>query len=814
MKLLYKITIFISLQLFQNIAYADPQKTTLPLMPYPQKVIILPGSFEITSNFSINIKGLSENFSNKIVGRFLNRLTKITHHQYKTPQVGDRQASLLIKVTEEFLDRAPVLADDESYSLKIKDAKIILQAKNEFGILNGLETLLQYFSSKNVNNKVRNISVYDSPRFAWRGLLIDSVRHFIPVSAIKRQLDGMASAKLNVFHWHLTDDQGWRIESISYPKLHQLASGGLYYRRSEIKEIVEYASSLGIRVVPEFDLPGHASAIAKAYPELLTIKKDYEVERHWGVFKPLLDPSNAEVFQFIESIVIELSELFPDPYLHIGGDEVLTTQWKKSQSVQNYMKKNSIENENLLQLDFNKQVNKILKRHNKIMMGWDEIFSTDLDKDIVVQSWRGLDSLQKITSAGNKAILSTGFYIDQPQYSAFHYRNDPMRDRSFTAPTITSKTKMEVWEFTMPRLKGSAVSGEIIIVQNDADSSAYLKIKNRSMLKTNDFVYKNSMVRFWVDTWMGPTKFEWDLSDKENLTGRILIGNTPYPFSGKRILEQRENNEPSLKFESVKAFSEKSKNNILGAEATIWTEMVTENNLDLRIWPRLYVIAERLWSDKNRKDETDMYNRLATIDHYAAEVIGLKHKEQQMKGFQSLLSPSKSIEPLLLFSEILEPSQYYTRHHIKYKQNDYHQEAPLDRFADFLPVENIELMQIKNNIKDTNISITFLSDLEKRIDFWNDNLKDVKSLLKSHNNKRTSDLNSIINSVEKISKIGSNVIKYCKVRLNGNTFEKENIAKYKNQLKEKSILHGEVIIGLVSIIENLLIQCQSLSVDR
>ncbi len=180
---------------------------------------------------------------------------------------------------------------DESYQLKVTAEGVTLKANTRFGALRGMETLLQLMHNGAENTAIPYVTIDDAPRFPWRGLLLDSARHFIPLEAIKRQIDGMAAAKLNVFHWHLTDDQGWRFASTRYPKLQQKASDGLFYTQAQMKEVVRYAADRGIRVVPEIDMPGHASAIAVAYPELMSAPGPYDMERHWGVLKPVLDPA-------------------------------------------------------------------------------------------------------------------------------------------------------------------------------------------------------------------------------------------------------------------------------------------------------------------------------------------------------------------------------------------------------------------------------------------------------------------------------------------------------------------------------------------
>lgn len=189
----------------------------------------------------------------------------------------------------------PLPDSDESYKLTVDANGVNISANTRFGALRAMETLLQLMQNGAENTSIPWVTIEDSPRFPWRGLLLDSARHFLPIPDIKRQIDGMAAAKLNVLHWHLTDDQGWRFTSKRYPKLTQLASDGLFYTPEQMREIVRYAAERGIRVVPEIDMPGHASAIAVAYPELMSAPGPYAMERHWGVLKPVLDQPKRQL---------------------------------------------------------------------------------------------------------------------------------------------------------------------------------------------------------------------------------------------------------------------------------------------------------------------------------------------------------------------------------------------------------------------------------------------------------------------------------------------------------------------------------------
>jgi hexosaminidase len=260
--------------------------------------------------------------------------------------------------------------------------------------------------------------------------MIDAGRHFMPVDMVKRTLDGMAAVKLNVLHWHLTEDQGFRVECKTYPKLHQFGSDGLYYTQDQIRDVIAYAAERGIRVMPEFDIPGHSTSWFAAYPEYASGSGPYTVERKFGVFAPTFNPTEEKTYKFFDGFLKEMAGLFPDPYLHIGGDEVEGGEWKANPRIQQFMKKNGIPDNHSLQAHFNKRILKILTKYGKKMVGWDEVFQPGLPANIVIQSWRGQESLVESARKGYQGLLSNGYYIDLCQPAWEHYLNDPIPETS------------------------------------------------------------------------------------------------------------------------------------------------------------------------------------------------------------------------------------------------------------------------------------------------------------------------------------------------------------------------------------------------
>jgi hexosaminidase len=236
----------------------------------------------------------------------------------------------------------------------------------------------------------------------------------------------MAAVKLNVLHWHLSEDQGFRVESRVFPKLHELGSGGLYYTQDEILDLISYARDRGVRVMPEFDMPGHATSWFVGYPELASAPGPYEIVETWGIQDPAMDPTREETYDFLSAFIAEMADLFPDRYFHIGGDEVNGRQWDANAALQQFIVGNDLVDNYGLQTYFNRRIQPLLAERNKTMMGWDEIFQPGLPEEAVVHSWRGPDGVAAAARAGYRTVLSNGYYIDLARPASHHYAVDPL----------------------------------------------------------------------------------------------------------------------------------------------------------------------------------------------------------------------------------------------------------------------------------------------------------------------------------------------------------------------------------------------------
>ena len=413
---------------------AEQEPQLLRLMPWPESVKIVPGSGRliIGNAFSVSVSAGADPHLRRAVAIFLDDLRRHTgslplDFAYAEPEKGQLQISVdhASKPVQE-------LGEDESYSLEVTASAAILKAPTTLGAMRGLQTFLQLVEITPQGFSVPPVVIQDKPRFPWRGLMIDSSRHFTPIDVVKRNLDGMAAVKLNVFHWHLSENQGFRIESRRFPKLHEMGSDGLYYTQEQVRDIISYARDRGIRVVPEFDMPGHSTSWFVGYPELASAPGPYSIERKWGVFDPAMDPTRESTYKFLDEFIGEMAKLFPDEFFHIGGDEVNGKQWDANARIQQFMHAHSLKTNADLQAYFNERVQKIVAKHGKTMEGWDEILRPDLPKNIVIQSWRGQKSLADAAQQGYRGLLSSGYYLDLMNPTSQHYAVDP-----FTGPTAS-----------------------------------------------------------------------------------------------------------------------------------------------------------------------------------------------------------------------------------------------------------------------------------------------------------------------------------------------------------------------------------------
>lgn len=537
------------------------------LMPMPAHMSLGQGQFIIDEKFGVALKGYQESRLVRAEQRFLDTLSRETgiplwrEAQLNVPQFTIQTAKASAAVQQ--------LGEDESYHLEISSTHVLLTAPNPLGAMHGLATFLQLVRTTPQGFSVPAITIDDSPRFPWRGLMIDTSRHFMPISVIEQSLDGMEAVKLNVFHWHISDDQGFRAQSLKYPLLQEKGSDGLYYTQDQIRHVIAYARDRGIRVVPEFDMPCHTTSWFVGYPELASGKGPYQIARDWGVLNPAMDPTKDGTYQFLDSFIGEMTTLFPDAYFHIGGDECNGKEWNANPQIQAFMRAHHFANNAALQAYFTARVQKIVAKHGKTMEGWDEVLQPGTPKDVVIQSWRGQASLAEAARLGYRGLLSTGYYIDLNQPASEHYLVDP--------------------------LDGAAAS---------------LTPEQQSL--------------------------------------------------------------------------------ILGGEAAMWSEFVTPENIDSRIWPRTAAIAERLWSPRNTRDVDSMYTRLSAVTNNL-QYIGIDPRHTSNLMLQRM-SGETNPRTLMVLAATVVPPKGYAREELA----TYNAFTPLNRMVDAVPPESDTARQFHN----------------------------------------------------------------------------------------------------------------------
>jgi hexosaminidase len=401
-------------------------------MPLPVKVETAPGKLAVNGSFSVAATEYTDLRLESALNRFAARVSRQTGIPMLAARPPDAsRATLRVECAGAPSGpgaEGPSLGEDESYRLDVVPGGARLKAATVAGVLHGLETFAQLVVPGAESFQVPAIHIEDRPRFPWRGLMLDVSRHWMPVEVVERNLDAMAAVKFNVFHWHLSDDQGFRAESRRFPRLQQLGSDGSFYTQADIRHVVAYARDRGIRVVPEFDIPGHTNSWLVGYPELASAPGPYSIGRTWGVYDGTMDPTREETYDFLDAFLGEMTQLFPDPYFHIGGDEVNGKQWSQSAAIQAFAKEHKLEGTRGLQVYFNQRIQKLLRKYGKIMVGWDEVLHPDLPADTVVQSWRGQASLAEAASKGYRGILSAGYYLDHLRPASYHYGIDPLLD--------------------------------------------------------------------------------------------------------------------------------------------------------------------------------------------------------------------------------------------------------------------------------------------------------------------------------------------------------------------------------------------------
>ncbi len=421
-----KFTFFLVLLI--NVAFSQ---NPLSLIPQPQSLQIQDGNF-ILSNETI-IQADETLFEAQYLQQAIKERTGI----------GLRILPVAGKVSKICISRT--VASNvamNGYQLTISKEKVTIAADQNEGFFYGIQTLLQILPIESKEKlKLPCLRIEDAPKFKWRGMHLDCARHFFTVSFVKKYIDYLAAYKFSTFHWHLTDDQGWRIEIKKYPKLTQIGAWrngsmighyrehifddkhyGGFYTQDEIKEVVAYAAQRHITIVPEIEMPGHALAALASYPEFSCTGGPFEVAKQWGILDDVFCPK-AETINFLENILTEVMDLFPSEYIHIGGDECPKTRWKKCPNCQETIKQKGLKDEHELQSYFIQTIEKFVNNHGRKIIGWDEILEGGLAPNAAVMSWRG-------TKGGIDAAKQHHFVVMTPGSHCYfdHYQGDPKNE--------------------------------------------------------------------------------------------------------------------------------------------------------------------------------------------------------------------------------------------------------------------------------------------------------------------------------------------------------------------------------------------------
>ena len=398
--------------------YSD---TLPPLMPWPQAVTFQPEQKVLNNQYKIFIAHSESTQAEAAAQIFAKQVQKLTKVKLGIIYTKSKDADLLLDCRKE---SSPYfhLSQDESYQLSITREHIHLKAEECGSLIWGLQTLLQLFHK---DGWFPAVEITDSPRFKWRGLLIDVARQWQPIENLKRNIDAMAYFKMNILHLHLSDDQGFRIESKKWPLLHGAGSNNQYYTQEEMRELIAYARRRGVHIISEFDLPAHTSAWFAGYPHLASKQGAYAPSKRWGVHDAVMNPANEKTFSFLEHFFEEMAELFPEPYIHIGGDEVTGHHWETSPEVKTFMRKKNFKNKKDVQNYFSQRLDTILSRHKKIMIGWDEVYGAPIRNESIIQIWRQRNDIPLLTQSSHNFILSHGYYLDHFRSAGYHYRVDP-----------------------------------------------------------------------------------------------------------------------------------------------------------------------------------------------------------------------------------------------------------------------------------------------------------------------------------------------------------------------------------------------------
>lgn len=438
--LLIFLIVFVSF-ISSGIIYAQGKNSDISIIPKPLHLKLLSGKFILSPHTRILVDPNSKDL--ETIGEQLSdHIGKLTG--FKIPVVSSKSYPAKDVIIFSLRQAADTLGE-EGYMLSVNADQIMVKALRPQGIFYGVQSIYQLLPLTTTNDKISipAIEITDKPRFEWRGLMLDVGRYFYSVDFVKKYIDYLAIHKLNTFHWHLTEDHGWRIEIKKYPKLTQIGAWregtqydrhpdqvnhtphGGYYTQEQVKEIVAYAKDRYVNVVPEIEMPGHTLAALVAYPELSCTGGPFKMPLHWAIQKDIYCAGNEQTFKFLEDILSEVAELFPSPIIHIGGDEAPKDRWKACSKCQARIKTEGLKDEHELQSYFIKRIENFLLTRNKRIIGWDEILEGGLAPNAAVMSWRGIEGGIAAAKQHHDVVMSPTDFMYFDYYQGEPYLEPP-----------------------------------------------------------------------------------------------------------------------------------------------------------------------------------------------------------------------------------------------------------------------------------------------------------------------------------------------------------------------------------------------------
>lgn len=426
--------------------------SNITLFPQPQHLDTKDGQFTINADTKIitsemKLGGLLAAYLRPATGFEL----PVFEVSEKNPAGTDNSIDLLIDDSTPVPDGQNVPKPTERYYLRVSNTRVVITSPTGQGLVYGIQTMRQLLPPQSISSEqvddvewaIPAVEIFDYPQFQWRGLHLDVGRHMFPVEFIKKFIDLLSFYKFNTFHWHLTEDQGWRIEIKKYPKLTEIGSQraetpipenrhqgdgvpyGGFYTQDEVREVVAYAAERHITVVPEIEMPGHSVAVLAAYPELGCLGEGYEVRTRWGIADEVFCAGNDDVFELLENVLTEVLELFPGEFIHIGGDECPKVYWETCPKCQARIKAEGLADEHELQSWFIRRMEKWLNEHGRRLIGWDEILEGGLAPNATVMSWRGSQGGIDAANAGHDVVMSPNTYCYLDYYQGEDVDNEP-----------------------------------------------------------------------------------------------------------------------------------------------------------------------------------------------------------------------------------------------------------------------------------------------------------------------------------------------------------------------------------------------------